>query len=242
MSTQEKRSTAYNRTTVQRDKQGSEWLIRKINLHHVNCFPEDGMHYFQSSAPTRTAGKRVRKLESSSAFSHSKKGNLPVFKGWDFAGNPFLGENNSAPSDVRQRSDEGVEKRLGRRGDRRGGCLVPHVVLTLLRSRLRFSEMVQRSAQAPSCQWDRDQTVCETMCCVVEVTPKDVLDPDAHFFNEDGTSCCGTYRPLLQRHSCVRSIRQQRPQSTASCLHPVFESALRHAPSGRVKRALSCLA
>ena len=50
----------------------------------------------------------------------------------------------------------------------------------------------------PLCLWDHDQNIGETICCIVEVTPKDILDPHAHFFCEDGMSCCRTCCPPLR--------------------------------------------
>ena len=41
MCTQEKRSTAYNRTTVQRDKQGSEWHVLLHFMKQENFLKEE---------------------------------------------------------------------------------------------------------------------------------------------------------------------------------------------------------
>ena len=48
------------------------------------------------------------------------------------------------------------------------------------------------------CQWDRNQTTGEPICCIVDVTSKDILDQNAHILCEDGTSWCRTCCPRLR--------------------------------------------
>ena len=54
--------------------------------------------------------------------------------------------------------------------------------------------------------WDRDLTTDETNYCMVEETPKDILDQNAHFLCEDGTSWCETFCPPL-RNVMTRPFR-----------------------------------
>ena len=50
---------------------------------------------------------------------------------------------------------------------------------------------------SPPCLWDRDQTVGETNCGIVQETSKDILDENAHFLCEDGTSQCPLSRSTV---------------------------------------------
>ena len=109
--------------------------------------------------------------------------------------------------------------------------MVPHIVLALPRSHLHNSKLVHCAAWS-RCRRGLDQTIGDWSCC-----SKDILDQNAHFLRDDGTSWCRMFCSLLrndmtwpfryvkicasQRHAWTRRARQPRSQRIGSCLHPI---------------------
>ena len=61
-----------------------------------------------------------------------------------------------------------------------------HAGLAVIPSLLLQAGSVHRLASL--CLWDHDQSTCVTSYCIEEVTSKNILDQNAHFFCENGTS------------------------------------------------------
>ena len=99
---------------------------------------------------------------------------------------------------MRQLPHEGVKNEWEGTRKQKGLLTAPthHAGLATIPSSLLRIGSVRRLDSL--CLWDRDQTSGETNSCIVEVTLKDILDQNAHFLCEDGTSWCRTYCPQLR--------------------------------------------
>ena len=100
---------------------------------------------------------------------------------WRMRPRKFLhaGESTSTPADMRQLRRKGVKHDWKDENAEKAADSSSSVTSASPRSHLHCSKRVQCAAWTSACLLGQDWTAGETNCCIVEVTPKDILDQSA---------------------------------------------------------------